>query len=399
MPAKESLPVSMHTYASRPYNTYFGNAFRVMEFSACILFYIAITCLQAISIDNTQMKGVIAQIQAFIAIYLVLRYTFLGLSVMLTCNLLELINIFFSLVNVGDNSILIIALTVKLFTVSSIIIVCMLQVKQNKQKRELHRLVITDDLTDTYNRRFFYSTLDKLVEDTKKNNSSVGLILIDIDNFKSFNDNYGHDSGDKVLKATSNLLKDFAYDKDFVFRYAGDQFAILVPSVNLDSLQQKAEQLKETLYIEKNRYYEGYIGQDITLSMGLSVYPMVAKSMDELVSQADTALYHAKNLGKDKVNSYNDIIHHISGSTSFSDKQLIGLFKALLSSISAKDKYTFGHSERVSQYAGIIGDEMKLDPRDISILRYAGLFHDIGKIEVPTSILNKIEPLSQDEFR
>jgi HD-GYP domain-containing protein (c-di-GMP phosphodiesterase class II) len=109
------------------------------------------------------------------------------------------------------------------------------------------------------------------------------------------------------------------------------------------------------------------------------------------------ALYHVKNLGRGRVHLYQDIISQIRKSISSDNQQLIGAFKGLLSTISAKDKYTHAHSERVSSYAVMIGKAMNLSLDEISVLEYAGLLHDIGKIEIPKTVLNKKDCLTDDE--
>jgi putative nucleotidyltransferase with HDIG domain len=141
------------------------------------------------------------------------------------------------------------------------------------------------------------------------------------------------------------------------------------------------------------------LNRKVTLSLGLSLFPEPAATKDELISQADLALFHAKNLGKDNIRFYQNVIEHIRREISPDQQQLIGAFRTLLSTVAVKDKYTLGHSERVASYAEAIGEAMGLDPKKISILRYAGILHDIGKIEIPGSILNKTNPLTEEEFR
>lgn len=124
----------------------------------------------------------------------------------------------------------------------------------------------------------------------------------------------------------------------------------------------------------------------------------MSRNKNELIYQADTALYHAKNLGKDKVHLYQDALMQIRKNISSDHQQLIGIFKGLLSTISAKDKYTHGHCERVSAYAVLIAEAMELSLKEISIIQYAGLLHDIGKVEMPKHILNKKEELNDEEM-
>ncbi|MDQ2086124.1 HD domain-containing phosphohydrolase [Herbivorax sp. ANBcel31] len=134
------------------------------------------------------------------------------------------------------------------------------------------------------------------------------------------------------------------------------------------------------------------------MSIGFSEYPNKASSKNELIYQTDMALYHAKNLGKDKVHLYKDAILQIRKNISSDHQQLIGIFKGLLSTISAKDKYTLGHCERVSTYVVKIGEAMELDLKEISTIQYAALLHDIGKIEIPKFILNKKGSLTKGEI-
>src|SRR5690606_21355166 len=101
------------------------------------------------------------------------------------------------------------------------------------------------------------------------------------------------------------------------------------------------------------------------------------KGKSELIYQTDVALYNAKNLGKDKVHLYKDAILQIRKHISSDHQQLIGIFKGLVSTISAKDKYTSGHCERVSSYAVKIANAMELDFKEVCIIQYAALLHDI----------------------
>jgi len=148
----------------------------------------------------------------------------------------------------------------------------------------------------------------------------------------------------------------------------------------------------------KDEYYTDSISSKITFSIGLSEYPKISNSKEELVSHANMALYQAKNMGEDKVSFYQDIMLQVGKNMKSDQQQMVGVFKGLLSTIVAKDKYTFGHCERVSSYAVMIGEAMGLGFKEIQSLLHAGLLHDIGKIELPKSVLNKIGRLSEDEL-
>jgi diguanylate cyclase (GGDEF)-like protein len=292
----------------------------------------------------------------------------------------------------------IVAVSVKMVTIISTILVAIIVTKQEQHKKELHKLSITDGLTGLNNQRYFHEILGKQFEEAKKTGGSLGLIMMDIDDFKLINDTYGHDYGDIVLRGVGKLLQEIVAEGQFICRCGGDEFMVVIPNADINTIENTAEHLKASLRRLGPNYFPRELSDKISLSMGLSEYPHLSSTKNELFTQADTALYHAKNLGKDKIHFYQDIMMQLRKGISSDHQQLIGAFKALLSTISAKDKYTLGHSERVSAYAAKIGEILRLPPEEICTLQYAGLLHDIGKIEIPKSVLNKTERLTDEEY-
>lgn len=296
------------------------------------------------------------------------------------------------------NNYLLLGLTLKLFTILVTSFIAVLTARQEVQKKKLEQLAITDELTGAYNQRFFHMILESEIDKAQKSKSSVSLIMIDIDNFKMYNDIYGHDCGDSILKSTASILSEILDEGCYLCRYGGDEFAIVFANAQIDNLQQMANELRKEFERLKQTYFRHDLCEKVTLSIGLSEYPNMSRNKNELIYQADTALYHAKNLGKDKVHLYQDALMQIRKNISSDHQQLIGIFKGLLSTISAKDKYTHGHCERVSAYAVLIAEAMELSLKEISIIQYAGLLHDIGKVEMPKHILNKKEELNDEEM-
>lgn len=376
---------------------YLNTNLKKIEFIVCIIVYaeIAIILLgRTISSDSVRFLG---QLHAFIALYFAYRFGFLGLCVILSFSLSEITYITF-LFAIDKDAFLLPGLTSKFITCLSTSIVSVLSNNQEIQKQKLEKLAITDELTDVYNLRHFNEKIDKIIEESKSGNTSVGLIFIDIDNFKNYNDIYGHTTGDKVLKSTASIIKYAVNYNHCVYRYGGDEFAVLLPNADLSSTKIIADNIKHLFEEQKNSYFGESLGKQITLSMGLSEYPNMALTIEELIQQADMALYHSKNLGKNKIHFYQDVISRIRRNISSDHQNIISVFKTLLSTISAKDRYTHGHSERVSNYACMIGEELKMSLSEIYTLQYAGLLHDIGKIEIPKSILNKTGKLSNEEY-
>ncbi len=374
---------------------YLPNKVRIFEFSGLIITYIIITIIMYSTPDD--YKGVTASAQSFATYFLAFRFGYLGLIIAIFFNINELRAIT-GLYIENLNAEYIVAIAVKFFAIIAATVVAIIRHKQEQQKRILQKLSITDELTGLNNQRNFHSILDRQLERSKKDGASLGLIMIDIDDFKMFNDIYGHDCGDDILKGTGKILNDLAKEGQFVCRCGGDEFAVIIPNADIKVTEKTAEYFKNGFSKLGSNYFPNELHEKVTISMGLSEYPIFSSNKNELISQADTALYHAKNLGKDTIHFYQDVMKQIRKGISSDHQQLIGAFKALLSTISAKDKYTLGHSERVSVYAVKIGEALGLSPKDISILQYAGLLHDIGKIEIPKSILNKTEQLTDEEF-
>jgi diguanylate cyclase (GGDEF)-like protein len=386
------------SWLQKLHDNFLPSPLRKVEFVAYILSYLLVTWVVYSEFLPFRYKGVVSVVQSFISFYLAFRFRYLGLVIALIFNLNEIRQIA-GLYAQGNHPELFIAPFVKLFTIITITFIAIVCTKQEEQRKLLRQLSITDELTGIYNQRFFHETLAKEIERADKNSGTVGLIVMDIDGFKMFNDIYGHDFGDVVLKGTGALLKTIAAAENrFVFRCGGDEFAIILSNTDSRTIEQIAYHLKNSVKEQGNNFYPDNLHNKITLSMGLSEYPHLSSSKDDLISQADMALYHAKNLGKDKIHFYQDVLSYIRKGISSDHQQLIGIFKALLSTISVKDKYTLAHCERVSSYVVIIGELLNLSEREITILQYAGLLHDIGKIELPKSVLNKREPLTEEEY-
>ena len=364
------------------------------EFVACLVVHMILWILQIKG--SVEAKAYIGQLQGFISVYMAFRFGVVGTGLAVIINVKDIVFIIIGYLQSFHYGYLV-GLIYTMVTIMWVIVMGILSVKQEKNRRQMCRLAITDDLTDLYNQRHFHSSLEAEVKNASKTNSSIGLVLIDIDNFRMYNDLYGHDYGDDILKNTAKLLKNVVNKRDMVFRFGSDEFAVLVKSKDLRHLEQEAKRIYDSFFSVKADYYSKNVADKITFSMGLSEFPSISSSKEELISHADMALYQAKNMGEDKINFYQDIMLKIHKDMK-SDEQMIGVFKGLLSTITAKDKYTVGHCERVANYATMIGEAMGLGLKEIQTLLHAGLLHDIGKIELPKSVLNKVSRLTDEEF-
>lgn len=398
------LLTSLRMNFSSMKETHFNSPFNLFEFIFVEIIYISMSLILMRPTEYESFKQIVGQFQIFAAIYLAFRFRFFGMSIVLFINSIEVSFLIYAYTKNPVIGILA-GLTSKLITIVCSIIVAMFANFQENQKRKLQDqkyklelLSVTDDLTGAYNHRFFNTTLDNEIEKSNTDKQPVALIMIDIDNFKMCNDISGHDYGDAILKGTASILREAAGYENTVCRYGGDEFAVILPCFDLQSASQMAHSIRNLYEKKKSNYFEDQSFSNITLSMGLSVYPDLAATKDDLINQADMALYHSKNLGKDNIHFYQDVLEKLKKNISSDHQHMIGVFKALLSTISAKDKYTRGHCERVAHYAVMIGEALDLGLKDISMLQYAGLLHDIGKVEVPKLILSKTGNLTDMEL-
>ncbi len=161
-----------------------------------------------------------------------------------------------------------------------------------------------DSLTSLWNHGYFQEKLQELLEEAKKKQFYLSLLMIDIDDFKKYNDTFGHLEGDKILKTLSHLLLIHSRKEDFIARYGGEEFCIILPSTDKFSAFQIAERLRKS--IENFNFREKHTdsGWKLTTSIGLASFPQDAKNKEELILKADKALYRAKSEGKNKVCLY-----------------------------------------------------------------------------------------------
>ena len=255
-----------------------------------------------------------------------------------------------------------------------------------------------DGLTGVYNHRYFYEALNKKIKYAKNNNEKISMIFLDIDYFKHYNDLYGHQEGDKVLKKIGKTLKEITRECDIVSRYGGEEFAIILPNTDEKGATEIAEKIR---YNIENTYFYGQQNQpnkNLTVSIGISVYPDKAITEFELIKSADDALYRAKFFNKNRVETYVSILDELKNDIDESEIELVASIKTLVSVINAKDRYTYGHCERLVFYSRLLADKLNLNKEDKMTLVYGAYMHDIGKINISKEVLIKKMPLTNEEW-
>lgn len=175
-------------------------------------------------------------------------------------------------------------------------------IENAKLFEQTQKMALTDSLTGVFNRRYFYELSQREFTRSKRYQSPMSIILIDIDHFKNVNDRFGHLAGDQVLVQFVQRIQDELRTNDILARFGGEEFIILLPETNMDDATHVAERLREVtahypfLLITAQTY--------ITISLGISSFRFSTISLDHLIDESDKALYEAKQLGRNRVKTY-----------------------------------------------------------------------------------------------
>jgi diguanylate cyclase (GGDEF)-like protein/PAS domain S-box-containing protein len=174
------------------------------------------------------------------------------------------------------------------------------QLQEIEQLRdELEQQAIRDPLTEVYNRRYMTEFLDNEIARSEREKTSVSIVIMDLDNFKQFNDNYGHKCGDVILQSFANFLVEHTRRGDVICRYGGEEFVILMPNTPHQISFERAETWRQD-FSETSIDYDG-IKFSITFSAGVATFPQHGRTGDALLQAADKALYHSKDGGRNRV--------------------------------------------------------------------------------------------------
>ncbi|MDD5181149.1 MAG: diguanylate cyclase [Gallionellaceae bacterium] len=172
--------------------------------------------------------------------------------------------------------------------------------ERKKNEQMLHELASRDGLTGLYNHRTFYAMLEEEIARTQRYKRTVSMLLLDIDHFKRVNDTYGHVAGDRILEGVARVLQQSVRQEDRVCRYGGEEISVILPETDVPTAVQTAERVRAAV---EQAVFKDDSGQEIriTASIGVAALPEQAATLRELVEAADTALYAAKEGGRNRV--------------------------------------------------------------------------------------------------
>jgi len=192
--------------------------------------------------------------------------------------------------------------------------------KRKEAEQELLFQAIRDPLTGLFNRRYLEESLEREIAKAIRYNLSLGLIMLDVDHFKAFNDTYGHLAGDVVLRYLSDLLVKYSRKEDIACRYGGEEFILVLPGTSIEVAKQRAEKLRSIVERGKPIYHDDNRLPNVAISLGVAMLPDHANTAITLIATADDALYQAKENGRNQVVIQNRTIEQIKKAPVSSEK-------------------------------------------------------------------------------
>ncbi len=268
-----------------------------------------------------------------------------------------------------------------------------------------------DHLTGLLNRKYFYEKLNEEFENCSR--QSLALVILNLDDFKLYNQLYGNREGDMALQNVAKIITSCLGTSGIAARYGGKEFALIMPNCDTMQVFNMATEIKQQI-ANMHKGLGSETMKMITLSGGICVYPYSAANVKQLLENADMAVYNAKRSGKNKVLVYSmESTEIVTGQgtakvttgesvrkiTSGKYSEYASTIYALTAAIDAKDHYTFNHSQKVAEYATTLAKAIGLNEDHVQIIYEAALLHDIGKISIPEHILSKPGRLTDEEYK
>jgi diguanylate cyclase (GGDEF)-like protein/PAS domain S-box-containing protein len=249
-----------------------------------------------------------------------------------------------------------------------------------------------DPLTGLLNHRAFHKRLEQECDRAQRRGTTLAVAVLDLDNFKFFNDAYGHAAGDAVLNEVAGVLRSSCRGYDVLARFGGDEFAILMPDVLPEaavSFPARVREMMEAVGFQP----EGYdVKIPLGITTGLALFPLDVSSRQEIVELADQRLRRAK-YGTEQ-ESFGERLR----SNYMLSRDGFKILDALVTAVDNKDRYTLKHSEDVVLYSVQIARSLAWSDTAIEDLQLTALLHDVGKIGVPDNILRKPGKLTDEEY-
>ncbi len=265
-----------------------------------------------------------------------------------------------------------------------------------EENAHLRELAVADPLTRLFDRRQFLGSLSEQIATAQRYGDPVALIVMDLDNFASFNARAGSRAGDEALKSVARLLESTARPGDTAYRAGDDEFALLMPDTTAYVAMQTAALLHDSI-----RRLDTDAGHRLSASIGVAVFPEDALDGSDLLRRAESAGYFAKTHGKDQLVRYDPSSPFDHGPKERAERlhheSRLGTVQALAAAVDARDAATQFHSRNVARLAVLLAEDLGLSETHVELIETAALLHDIGKIGIADRILRKAGALTPSE--
>ena len=258
------------------------------------------------------------------------------------------------------------------------------------QQQQLAEAARRDALTGMLNHGSVVATLAERIEEAG-GGEPTAVALVDIDNFRLFNDTHGHEAGDAVLVRVAELMTEAAGPDGLAGRYGPDEFVVVRPGIDPAALAVSVQQLQDAVRAMGIRVGDSE-ELPVTVSVGIAAVPSHAASVTPLLAEASVALAEARASGGDVA-----VVARV-GEEKLGHDGSFDVLQGLVLAVDTKDRYTKRHSEDVARYAVFLGRRMGLDDL-LEPIRIAGLLHDVGKIGIPDRLLRKPSTLTEAEVK
>jgi diguanylate cyclase (GGDEF)-like protein len=260
-----------------------------------------------------------------------------------------------------------------------------------RQTDQLLEATSLDAMTGKLNHGALVGALAVAIEGARQADGTLGIALLDIDNFRNLNETHGHPAGDQALTAVAALLREVLPADVQWGRYGPDEFLVIVASDRITDLEPTIG-LVRTRLADLSLQFESSERLPITISAGICAFPINGESVTTLLSTAARTLDEARAGGGDSVRVA------LAENVPIEEAVRLDVLEGLIIAVDTKDHYTRRHSEDVARYAGFLAEQLGLDDQVRSVVYRAGRLHDVGKIGIPDHILRKPGALSESEY-
>ena len=275
----------------------------------------------------------------------------------------------------------------------------------NRLYHEQAEAAVTDAVTGLPNHRAVIARIDEEVARCQRTGHSCAVLFVDLDHFKQVNDTWGHPAGDAILREVGQRLRVGIRQQDFVGRYGGEEFAIVLTGVDVVGAVSVADKLCATLADQPCLWTQNDVVESIpvTGSFGIAVYQLHGKSREALIAHADNGMYLAKQAGRNCARVGDVEVVATGGPSTFRETQRsvvmpVQAVQALAAMARAHDRSTGEHAHRLVRLAEATARELGHPEEQMHMVRLSALLHDIGKVGVPDAILHKPGKLNDEEW-